>query len=547
MKKPELATYILAFVVSFGLLPVTVIADTKEAAVFFSMDAGADISDEKLSLSAPEGYTVYYTTDGSDPVVSSENLYEGPLSLQAGPGRFAKANSLINIGDYAIYEDENLPKAITVKAMAVREDGETTPVETRTFFFQERESVAVISISTDYGNLLDYNTGIMVKGAKYDAWRSTSEAQPILYRHQYWSYQGNYTQKGREWERPAVIEIFDGDNYIVQNGGIRLHGGASRMYSQRAFNIYFREEYGKKELEYVLFKDAVSGRGESIAAYKDFVLRNGGNDTEFLKFHDSLIQNLLKDLHIATQAERPAVLYLNGEYMGIYVLQEKYTDKFIADHYEVDRDNVILIKEGEIEEGEDEDIALYNEMLSFADRDLSDLGIFEEFCSVVDLDSMIDFYAAEIYIGNADWNPRKNTRLWRVRTPENESNGDGRWRWILYDTEFSSSLYGWTHSSFEYNSFSAAVAADPLFAAAVKNKTFYSLFLDRSRELSYAYLDAGHVDRALKAYAEMYKPYMEFYYKRYGDTSEEWEKNIQNIRVFFSNRAEYILPYIEQF
>ena len=258
-----------------------------------------------------------------------------------------------------------------------------------------------------------------------------------------------------------------------------------------------------------------------------------------------MIQNLAKDLNVTTQAFRPAVLYLNGEYMGVYVLQEKYSDKFIADHYNVNGKNVIIVEEGKIDEGEDEDISFYEDMMSYADKNLSEAAVYSEFCNIVDIDSMIDYYAVQIYICNADWNPEKNTRIWRVRTPENDHYGDGKWRWILYDTEFSSSLHNKESTSFECDSYVRTIEEDPLFASAVKNPDFYNKFAERINYLSENTFAPEKVSAEVDRLAALYKPFMPDYYKRFGDTSEKWDININNIKTFFENRSGVILDAVQ--
>ncbi len=565
MIKHSTASFFLVFMMVFSCLAIIsdrniiqiVYAEDEHAAVdgqdetaqiTFSTEAGANIEGKTVELCAPDGYDIYYTVDGSDPTTTSAK-YTEPLTLQANSSVLAAEADLICVGDFKIYEDNTLPKAVTLKAMAVSSDGAVTPVATRTYFFQNREPVIVIALSTDYSNLLDYDFGIMVKGAYYDAWANTPEAQPVLENNETWHYQGNYTQKGKDWERPATIEIFDDlygqETYILDNCGIRLRGGASREYAQKSFNIYFKDSYGSKVLDYSLFDDARNFDGGLLTSYKGFALRNGGNDTNFLKFHDSLIQNLAKDLNVTTQAFRPAVLYLNGEYMGVYVLQEKYSDKFIADHYNVNEKNVIIVEEGKIDEGEDEDISFYEDMMSFADKNLSEAAVYNEFCNIVDIDSMIDFYAVQIYISNADWNPEKNTRIWRVRTPENDHYGDGKWRWILYDTEFSSSLHNKESTSFECDSYVRTIEEDPLFASVVKNPDFYNKFAERINYLSDNTFAPEKVSAEVDRLAALYKPFMPDYYKRFGDTSEKWDININNIKTFFENRSGVILDAVQ--
>ena len=560
MNKRRFLSLFLSFVTAVSCLSMlpetdavhTAYADESmaDAEVTFSVEAGANIDGKTVALYAPTGYDIYYTTDGSDPTTASEK-YTQPLSLKANSSRLAAETDKINVGYYRIYDNSTLPTAITLKAIAAASDGTTTPIATRTYFFQNREPVVVISISTDYSNLLDYDTGIMVKGAYYDAWFNTPEAQFIIANHETWLYQGNFTQKGREWERPASIEIFDDlygkETYILENCGIRVRGSASRIHPQKSFNIYFRSDYGSEELNYSLFDEARGVDGYLLTSYKGFMLRNGGNAIDSLKFHDALIQKLAKNLDVATQASRPAVLYLNGEYMGIYVLQEKFSDKYFADHYDVAENNVIIIEEGAVDEGKDEDIALYKDLMSYAGKDLSVSDTYNEFCSIVDITSMIDYYAIQIYIGNADWGPEKNTRLWRVRLPENDDYGDGKWRWILYDTEYSSSLYNQAVTAFSYDSFTAALENDPLFASAMKNTDFYNQFTEKIDYLANNTFSPDMVNAELNRLASLYHPYMPNYYKRFGSTSWVWDSSISGIKTFFANRLWYIWSAVQDY
>ena len=264
MYKHSVFSFLQAFIIVFCCLAILPCSDTiqtvyaeetadpdqaaadeaaEHAQVTFSREAGADIEGETVELYAPEGYDIYYTVDGSDPTTASA-MYTEPLLLQANSSVLAAESDKINVGHFRIYEDSTLPKAITLKAMAVSSsDGTAGPVATRTYFFQDRESVIVIALSTDYSNLLDYDSGIMVKGAYYDEWVKTPEAQELMADDKTWLYQGNYTQKGKDWERPATIEIFDNlygqETYILDNCGIRLRGGASRVVAQKSFHINF--------------------------------------------------------------------------------------------------------------------------------------------------------------------------------------------------------------------------------------------------------------------------------------------------------------------
>ncbi len=535
--------------------------DYEAAPVVFSLEAGA-YSDTSLSLtlSAPEQYRIFYTTDGSVPTEESA-LYEEPLTVES-PGMqdddiASPANAELSCLGYMIFkQDASLPSAMVIRAMAVAPDGTKGPVETKTYFtgmslVSTYNGLPVISIVTDDANLLDYNTGIMVKGRIFDEWKNTPEALAIQWKQEYWNYEGNYMQRGKEWERPVSIELFDGSDArtIQQDAGIRLHGDYSRSFAQKGFNVYFKKDYGKKTLTYAVIPDAKDLNGETISVFKSFVLRNGGNDTDFLKFKDPMIQSLVKDRAFDTQASRACIVFLNGEYWGPYTLTEKFTDQYIASHYPgIDTKNVIMMEDGEIGEGEDEDIAYYEELMSYKDEDLSDEQTWEEFTQIVDVQSMADYFAAQIYIANYDSREDKNSRLWRTRTPEYaNAYDDGKWRFILYDTEFSSSMYFNQFTSAEYDSLNDAMQNHPLFASAMQNEQFRDMFVQAITEIGSVNFNPDTVNARMEEFAAVWQPLMNDYYKRFDGGSEwDWYQNYSGIQQFFSRRYDLIMQYVSE-
>ena len=65
----------------------------------------------------------------------------------------------------------------------------------------------------------------------------------------------------------------------------------------------------------------------------------------------------------------------------------------------MDKDNVVVFKEDELDEGTKDDNALYEELMGYANKDFTDDAVYEEFCKIMDIDSFADYYATEIYIG----------------------------------------------------------------------------------------------------------------------------------------------------
>ena len=520
--------------------------------VRFSAEAGAypQMSME-LVLETDGACEIYYTTDGSVPTEDSFR-YTGPILLthEANTGKSLTDHAgRMYPGTRTLFAAPGLPRANVIRARAFLPDGTGGRTGTRTYFLgqdlaADYGGAPVLSIVTDPANLLDEETGILVRGRVYEEWKETASAQSLIAAGETWHYEGNYSQKGRAWERPASLELFDGTNSltIAEGCGLRVHGRASRELAQRSFSLFFRKEYGAESLEHPIFPDAVGEDGTVIPSYRSLILRNGGNDAEQLKFKDRMLQELLADRACAVQEGRLAFLFLNGEYWGHYVLQEKYNDRYFADHYGVPAEQVVVINEEEVDEGREEDLLLYRELMTFAEKDLRDPVIWEQFTALVDADSMLDYFAAEVYIANRDWRPDKNYRLWRTRTPSFESPyDDGRWRFALFDLELSSSMYGYPETASDFDSAAYAQELFPLFRAAMKNEGFRRRFADTVRSLGEGKLSGENVRAALTRYADAWKRYMPAYYARFGNSSFYWDMSLESTAGFFDERLPLIM------
>ena len=524
-----------------------------ETAVTFSVESGAyQAQSIDLTLSSSSGLPIVYTTDGSLPTASSVR-FDSAISIDSSDTNRALIAQLNNeIPDFrAIVVDDSLPTATVIRAAVLRPDGTVGPTFTNTYFVDEDlvqmfDSIMVVSLVVDPANLLDYESGIMAKGAIYDEHRAENELLSNGNQHE---VQANYTQKGRDWEREATIELFDGSNTLSYEApcGIRLRGRVSRIYAQKSFNVYFKDSYGTKKMEYPLFGDiATSSNGDPVTTYKSFCLRSGGNDTELLRYRDSLLQETLGGYDYATQASRPAIVFLNGEFYGVYSLAEKYSDSYIESHYGVDSKNVVMFEDGELDEGVDEDQALYNELIEFAERDLADEATWNEFNNVVDVQSMADYYATQLFIGNYDFDETQNCRIWRARDPEEDSAyADGRWRWMLYDTEFSTGLYGLQVTQADYDTMKQYLEICPLFAAAMRNPTFRELVRSRIIDLSQNAFEPTRITTLFDEWWVVWKPWINLSCKRFATKIDSAEQSLTFAKDFFARRADCIIDFFD--
>ena len=530
-------------------VPTATPVDTSKPEPVFSKESGSYEDSFELALYAPKGSRIYYTTDGSepsvDPVGSKENTSKVPAKLPTNEykekitvkNRDSEANRLcsrVNIPymydpmDYyngPFYPEVSaVPKATVIRAMAVDEKGNTSKTVTKTYFVDKDlaevyKNASVISVVTDPDNLLSEEKGI--------------------YRY------GNWENSGAEWERPAAVTYFEEDGTIPfeTTMGMRIHGNYTRRWGQKSLRFYFREELGLKNLKgYQLIPGAVNADGKPTKKYKRFILRNGGNEYAYSKMQDVFIQSLVSDRAFTTQSSRPCVLFLNGEYWGLYNLMERYSDNYLEEEFGVDKDNVVVIKNDELDEGKEEDYALYEQLQAMADLDMSLTDNYEKFKKMVDIQSYLDYYATEIYIGNKDW-PDNNVQLWRTREDDGSDYGDTKWRYMLYDTEYSMNLWGQDNNG-NTNRLQEARNKDALFDALCKNDSFKQSLADTLMDLADKNFKSADAAKKLDAMAAVYRPLMAQYKKRFGNG--DVDSRVEDMKSFMANRKSQIKKHIQE-
>jgi hypothetical protein len=377
------------------------------------------------------GAVIHYTLDGSEPTVESP-VYGAPLLLMASVGN-------------------GNPRAVTLKAIAVH-DGETSPVLAHTYFLGEgvyqrfSPGILIFSLSTDSKHLYDYESGILVEGrlrGEYVAANPRAEIRP--------PDPANFNIRGREGERPVYVEVFtpDGARVLAQAAGARVHGGWSRAEEQKSLRLIARREYSPDygKFHYAFFPDETDVYGARLEKFDELILRNGANDRDFGMLRNELALRLAREAGFrAASPTRAAAVFLNGEYYGFAWLQTNINEQYLQDVYDAPTREFDIAGDGEldlkIEEGAARTSLMY--VNGFADRDLRDDAVFAELETLLDIDNFLFYYAFQTYMGNGDW-PNGNLKRWRYAGEYTEgmpSELDGRWRYVMYDLDWTLGLYG---------------------------------------------------------------------------------------------------------
>ena len=77
-------------------------------------------------------------------------------------------------------------------------------------------------------------------------------------------------------------------------------------------------------------------------------------------------------------------------------------------------------------------------MLLYSSKDLTDLKNYNDVCEVIDVESLIEHYAAGIYLATLDW-PNMNFGMWKYNGTKIENNlySNGKWRFLTFDLDFT--------------------------------------------------------------------------------------------------------------
>ena len=515
----------------------------------FSHDSGFYDADFSLELSTDKDCTIYYTTDGSDPIPEKSLKYSKPITITDMSDTENRLSARTDIvPDKAEKPNENVDKAAVIRAISVDSKGQASDIVTKTFMVGKTNSgyykeMKVVSLVTDPDNLFDNESGIYCLGKMFEENRGGE-------RKNSWELKANYSMKGRDWERPASFTMFEnGKKVIEQNIGIRIKGNYSRSLPQKSFNLYTRKEYGEEEFEYDFFsgKAVKAKNGKAVKKYDGLVLRNGGNDNSNAFFRDSINQTLIADRDFAKQATTECIVFVDGEFWGIYQMMEKINSSYFSQHYGVDEDSVAMIENGSLEEGSDSDLKEWNELCNnVGNGSIS----YDEFCKKVDVQGFIDYFASQIYWCNADW-PHNNYTVWRSDVID-ESNpyADGKWRMALFDTESGQGLYGSEDKSFSADQFRRIRESNcqlaKMFNGLLNSQSFRYQFTRTMMDLSNRNFTAERTKEVIDFYRNNYSEQIADTYSRFfsrslsGDNAvRRFKDSLNTVTEFYAKRPSY--------
>lgn len=514
---------------------------TAESIITFSSPSKVYEADTEIFLTHSLGHEIRYTLDGSIPTLESP-LYSDTFSFGDATEQeaiFSYISTSYNWNE----PDGEILQTNTIRAMSFEDGIPSSQVFTKSYPIGNEisalfEEYPVFSIQVEGDSLFDHHRGIHVQGVHF------SPSNLI------WS--GNYFQRGENSERDVHVEYFEnGSLRWQQNAGLRIHGGRTRGYPQKSFRLYARNHLGAGEFHHQFFDT------KEKKIFDKLILRTTMGCWNNTAIKDDVSAFIAKDLDLDSQHSRICIVFINGEFWGVFGIRDFFDRQYINETHGIHEDSVSILNHASgYREGVPEDWGVfegdnmhYAALMDFMENaDMNQVSNYDYIKTQMDISSMIDYYATEIYFAQKDW-PAGNHKVWR-------GGGDTKWRWLLFDMDSGWGYLGPSHNAWNrITSTSGGDYSNPPWATFLLRKFLESPEFKEEFKARYACLmknefDPDIVSSAIDRFEDLYQNGMEYNVNRWHNVSSmaQWYSNIDaKLRNFNENRQAHAISNLASF
>lgn len=524
------------------------ITGSKLAEIRFSAPAGFYGEPVELELTAPDGYDkIYYTIDGSDPA-SSKTRKEFKDKITLSDTTETKFSRTYTVGLRFVRNIESPTQEMigchVIKACAY--DGKNyTGIYTNSYFISAEMAkfgVSVMSVSLE---------------------REQMFGDPGFY-HNYDGSSNDPNARGA-----AFMEMFDenGVRRGYSNVELAVSGHGSAGAGMKSMKVFIKgsgnsADGAETKLNYDLFDGyARNSKDQNITDFSRLLLRNSGNDCGSSYIRDAYMQRVSRTMYADTMAYAPVLVFINGDFWGVYNARERYSGDYVQSHYGINKDNVALIESDYslvhvnqnapyiVTSGLEDDADDYNELVDFIrNNSMATEENYEYVLGKLDVDSLIDLFVSRIYFSALDF-PGNNIKVWRNRASNDASGADNRWHFVMLDMDMGISFYKDANNTTENSNYFGWLDSDGTVASTVihrllDNNKFRLRFLSRFYQVLNEVYVPSLLEEELDVITAQRAPVEYLLSQRWGASTDNYNTSVSDMRQFVQNRNRFALHYL---
>ena len=499
---------------AFGLAPGDTVYLAKQGTYIDALSIPADLQYNE-SYGRFENLPVYLSnptpgkanTDGSLTGIA-------PPTADIAPGLYGEAVTVTLQGDGTIYYTTSgarpttrsmeytgpvtIDGVTTLRAICVQE-GRISPVVNFTYVIDQEHDLPVLVISLPETSI--------------------------------WGPEGLHTDIDAGYEYEAVMTLFeDRQEKFNIPCGLTLHGNDSRFGAKKNYQLRFRAEYGASKLNYRLFDS------RDIDEFNSLLLKGGSEDWGTAMLRDELATSIADGTTtLYTQAMKPVVVYLAGEYWGVHHLRERFSNDYVASHMNVSPESVDILYSsfGYAQDGTTEDFDAIKTYVLL--NNMTTNENYAYLCEQIDVVSLMDWYICRTYMEDTD-----TANIRRCRSIE----GDGKWHWMYFDLDWSF----YSRDSKPVTGIIESADGDyRLIHALLASEAGQDAFLKRYAYLMETVLNEEFINNRIDEILAPILSEMPRDRDRWGRSMEYWHSCVQQLRDFTVGREKIIINDLKNY
>jgi gliding motility-associated-like protein len=458
----------------------------------FTLNAGIYPGAINVGITTTEpGNTIRYTLNGGEPNATSP-LYNGPIAVNANT---------------------------VIRARSFSNDPDKFPgfIESNSYFININHTVPIVSLISD----------------------------------QYPTFFASFNLR-----IPGVIEYFspDGTQRFEAVGESDRHGNDSWAYAQKGIDFVVRDQLGyDDQINYKIFPTKPRDKFQRImfkaGASDNYPFSPGPGGSCHLR--DAFIQSLgaKANMEMDYRTNDHVVVYINAQYWGLYEVREKVNDPDFTEYYynqELEDLNFLSYWGGlQVRYGSPDD---WNNLYNFImNNDMSDPALYAQVDNRLNFLSVIDHMILNTWAVNSDW-INWNTMWW-----QGTNNPNVKWKYVMWDMDnilnLGQNYTGWPTTTFNadpcaleniFEDAGPSMGHMDIFSKLMDNQDFKDLFVNRYAELINTYLSCDVALAHLDSIVNHILPEMPGQIARWGGSMNEWQNNLDNLRVQINGRCSVI-------